>query len=106
MYDEELRDVGLTIAQFTLLQVLSRVGEATQSVLGQILTFDGTTLTRTLRTLERQGMDPPKTGSGPALASRRPDARRAGRGSGARFRPGIGRSRPCARVSGGGGGRG
>lgn len=55
MYDGELRAVGLTLAQFTLLQALSLVREATQGVLRQILVFDATTLTRTLGTLERRG---------------------------------------------------
>jgi DNA-binding MarR family transcriptional regulator len=55
IYDAELRGAGLTIAQFTLLQVLFRVGKVTQGGLAQILVLDSTTLTRTLRPLERQG---------------------------------------------------
>ena len=55
LYDGELRGAGLTIAQFTLLQVLFRRGEVTQGGLGQILVLDTTTLTRTLQPLERKG---------------------------------------------------
>ena len=55
IYDEELRGAGLNIAQFTLLQVLARVGEVTQGGLGRILVLDSTTLTRTLQPLERKG---------------------------------------------------
>ena len=55
VYDQELRAAGLSIAQFTLLQVLFQVGEVTQGGLGQILVLDGTTLTRTLQTLEKRG---------------------------------------------------
>ena len=47
VYDEALWPAGLTISQFTLLQVLLRAGEITQSVLGRILVLDSTTLTRT-----------------------------------------------------------
>jgi DNA-binding MarR family transcriptional regulator len=55
LYDEELRRAGLTIAQFTLLQVLYRVGKITQGGLGQILVLNSTTLTRTLQPLEKRG---------------------------------------------------
>ncbi len=55
LYDQELRAAGLTIAQFTLLQILSQVGKVTQGGLGQILLLDSTTLTRTLKPLERKG---------------------------------------------------
>ncbi len=55
LYDEQVRGAGLNIAQFTLLQVLFQVGKLTQGSLGQILVLDSTTLTRTLRTLERKG---------------------------------------------------
>jgi DNA-binding MarR family transcriptional regulator len=55
LYDEELRRAGLNISQFTLLQVLFRVGEITQGGLGQLLVLDSTTLTRTLQTLEKKG---------------------------------------------------
>ena len=55
LYDERLRVVGLTIAQFTLLQTLTLTGRTSQRRLGQILVLDSTTLTRTLRPLERRG---------------------------------------------------
>jgi len=55
VYDEELRAAGLTIAQFTLLQVLFQFGEITQGGLGRILVLDSTTLTRTLQTLQKRG---------------------------------------------------
>jgi DNA-binding MarR family transcriptional regulator len=55
LYDDELRAVGLTIAQFTLLQVLSQTGTVTQGRLGRILLLDSTTLSRTLRPLEGSG---------------------------------------------------
>jgi DNA-binding MarR family transcriptional regulator len=55
LYDEALRPTGLTISQFTLLQVLVIVGPVTQGGLGRILVLNSTTLTRTLRPLERNG---------------------------------------------------
>jgi len=55
LYDAHLRPTGLTTAQFTLLQTLSLAGRVTQRRLGQILVLDSTTLTRTLRPLERKG---------------------------------------------------
>jgi DNA-binding MarR family transcriptional regulator len=55
LYDEALRPLGLRATQFTILQVLSRSGEVPQGVLGQILAIDSTTLTRTLRIMDREG---------------------------------------------------
>jgi DNA-binding MarR family transcriptional regulator len=54
-YDEALRPIGLRATQFTILQVLSRVGEVSQGELGRILAMDSTTLTRTLRIMAREG---------------------------------------------------
>jgi DNA-binding MarR family transcriptional regulator len=54
LYEAALRPVGLRATQFTILQVLSRVGEVSQGQLGQILAMDSTTLTRTLRIMARQ----------------------------------------------------
>jgi DNA-binding MarR family transcriptional regulator len=54
-YDEALRPLGLRGTQFTVLQVLSRVGEVSQGKLGEILAMDSTTLTRTLRIMAREG---------------------------------------------------
>jgi DNA-binding MarR family transcriptional regulator len=55
LYDEALRPMGLRATQFTVLQALSRVGEITQGALGQILSMDSTTLTRTLQIMSREG---------------------------------------------------
>ena len=55
LYDGELRATGVSMPQFTLLQVLARVGSVTQGGLGRILVLDTTTLTRTLRPLEKNG---------------------------------------------------
>jgi len=55
LYEDALRPSGLKISQFTILQALSITGEINQGRLGEILAMDSTTLTRTLRILERQG---------------------------------------------------
>lgn len=55
LYDDALRPVGLRANQFTILQVLSRTGEVSQGELGRILAMDSTTLTRTLRIMDREG---------------------------------------------------
>jgi DNA-binding MarR family transcriptional regulator len=55
LYDDELRDSGLRATQFTLLQVLAATGAITQGRLGQLLSHDSTTLTRTLRPLVAKG---------------------------------------------------
>jgi len=47
-YGRALRNSGLEITQFTLLQVLSRTGERTQRDLAELLAMDSTTLTRSL----------------------------------------------------------
>jgi DNA-binding MarR family transcriptional regulator len=54
LYDRELRRCGLTMPQFTLLQVLARVGTVTKGGLGRILVLDGTTLSPTLRSLTKK----------------------------------------------------
>jgi DNA-binding MarR family transcriptional regulator len=54
-YEEALRPLGLRATQFTVLQVLELAGEVSQGKLGQILSMDSTTLTRTLRILSRHG---------------------------------------------------
>src|SRR5712692_1772251 len=54
LYDAALRPSGLRITQFTLLQVLATAGAPmTQGALGDLLAVDSTTLSRTLRPLER-----------------------------------------------------
>ena len=55
LYENALRQLGLRATQFTILQALSLAGEVTQSQLGGILAMDSTTLTRTLRIMDREG---------------------------------------------------
>ena len=55
VYEEELRPIGLTATQFTILQVLSLAGKVTQGELARMLAMDSTTLTRTLRTMGGPG---------------------------------------------------
>jgi DNA-binding MarR family transcriptional regulator len=55
LYEEELRDSGLRATQFTLLQALGTSGAITQGRLGELLSLDSTTLTRTLRPLVKRG---------------------------------------------------
>ena len=52
LYDRELRETGLNLAQFTLLQALATAGPLTQGRFGRLLALDSTTLSRTLRPLE------------------------------------------------------
>ena len=54
-YEDGLRPTGLRATQFTILQAFSLAGEVTQGKLGQILSMDSTTLTRTLTTMSRHG---------------------------------------------------
>ena len=54
-YEKELRPEGLRAPQLTLLHVLAKKGTLTQGEIGEFLALDSTTLTRTLRPLERQG---------------------------------------------------
>ena len=55
LYDDELRESGLRTTQFTLLQALALTGTITQRRLGELLSLDSTTLTRTLRPLVGRG---------------------------------------------------
>jgi DNA-binding MarR family transcriptional regulator len=55
LYEEALRPLGLRTTQFTVLQVLQRVGEVLQGQLGEILAMDSTSLTRTLGIMVQQG---------------------------------------------------
>lgn len=50
-----MRPLDLTSSQFTILQALTMTGEVTQGRLGEILSMDSTTLTRTLTILRRHG---------------------------------------------------
>jgi DNA-binding MarR family transcriptional regulator len=56
VYGRKMRECGLEITQFTLLQVLHSGGELTQGGLGEILAMDSTTLSRTLRLLEKRDL--------------------------------------------------
>lgn len=55
LYDRELRESGLRVTQFTLLQALDIAGEITQGELGSLLSLDSTTLTRSLQPLIEAG---------------------------------------------------
>jgi DNA-binding MarR family transcriptional regulator len=55
LYEQALRPLGMRATQFTILQVLGRVGEVTQGRLGEILAMDSTSLTRTLARMLSQG---------------------------------------------------
>ena len=55
VYDQELRGSGLRVTQFTLLQALELSSSLTQGRLGELLSLDSTTLTRTLRPLLGRG---------------------------------------------------
>lgn len=55
LYDEALRPLDMRITHFTILQVLDRVGTITQGGLGEVLAMDSTTLSRTLKLMERDG---------------------------------------------------
>lgn len=54
-YEEAMRPLELTSSQFTILQALTMTGEVTQGRLGEILSMDSTTLTRTLAIMRRNG---------------------------------------------------
>jgi DNA-binding MarR family transcriptional regulator len=66
VYEAALKPLGLGLAQFTILQMLSLAGERTQGDLGRMLAMDSTSLTRTLAVMVRQGW----------IAQRRGDDRR------------------------------
>src|SRR5262245_50982674 len=55
LYDAELLDTGLRVTQYALLSLLSRSGEVRQGDLGEMACIDETTLTRSLRPLEKSG---------------------------------------------------
>jgi DNA-binding MarR family transcriptional regulator len=55
LYENALRPLGLRSSQFTILQVLSRTGEVSQRHLGDMLSMDSTSLSRTLAIMRRQG---------------------------------------------------
>lgn len=53
-YDAEMRESGLRVSQFTLLQALNLASGISQKQLAQLLEIDSTTLTRTLAHLRRK----------------------------------------------------
>jgi DNA-binding MarR family transcriptional regulator len=55
-FDEELRPVGLTHGQFSLLMSLNRPTPATMGEVTRVLAMDRTTLTANLKPLERRGL--------------------------------------------------
>lgn len=55
LYDRELRQAGLRVTQFALLQALVRAKDISQGKLGEVLGLDSTTLTRTLALLRKKG---------------------------------------------------
>jgi DNA-binding MarR family transcriptional regulator len=55
LYEKAQTPTELTATQMTILQVLSRAGEVTQGGLGEMLTMDSTSLTRTLAVMSRKG---------------------------------------------------
>jgi DNA-binding MarR family transcriptional regulator len=55
LYDDEMRGLGLRTTQYSLLRVLSHLGEVRQRDLGGLTSLDETTLTRNLRLLIDSG---------------------------------------------------
>lgn len=55
VYDVELRGTGLRSTQHSLLRLLGRSGEVRQGDLGEMASLDETTLTRSLRPLQKSG---------------------------------------------------
>lgn len=55
-FDAELRPLGLTNGQFTLLMVLNRQEDSGMAYLASLLATDRTTLTAALKILERRGL--------------------------------------------------
>src|SRR5215470_8523373 len=55
LYDDILRPSGLRVTQFSILGAIARLGEANLRQLEHTLAVDQTTLTRSLKLLERDG---------------------------------------------------
>src|SRR2546422_11113863 len=55
LYDDILRPSGLRVTQFSILGAVARLGEANLRQLEHTLAIDQTTLTRSLKLLERNG---------------------------------------------------
>ena len=56
LYDDVLRPSGLRVTQYSVLVMLARLGEANLRQLEHKLAIDQTTLTRSLKLLERDGV--------------------------------------------------
>jgi len=54
-YNRALEGSGLEVTQFTFLQVLATAGELTQGRMAGLLAIDSTTLSRSLKPLEKAG---------------------------------------------------
>ena len=63
-YAWQLRNAGLNPTRFTLLQALDRMGPTTPRALGQALAIQPSTLSRSLRPLERRGWVRAQRGKG------------------------------------------
>jgi DNA-binding MarR family transcriptional regulator len=50
-----MQDAGMRVTQFTLLQVLEKASPIAQGRLGEVLALDSTTLTRSLKLVEKEG---------------------------------------------------
>jgi len=55
LYNDELRRAGIETTQFSVLQLLSRLGPMTQNQLGQRMAAGKTTVSRNLKLLEKHG---------------------------------------------------
>src|SRR6266436_9073049 len=56
MYDDFLRDAGLNITQFSLLNLICAEKELSISTLGRYMVMERTSITRALAPLERDGL--------------------------------------------------
>jgi len=56
LYDDFLRPSGLRVTQYSILAAVARLGEARVGQLSDALAIDQTTLTRSIRLLERDGI--------------------------------------------------
>ena len=54
LYNKEMRDVGIEATQYTMLQILERVGALTQAKLGELLAAEKTTVSRNLKLLVKK----------------------------------------------------
>jgi DNA-binding MarR family transcriptional regulator len=56
LFDEAMRPVGLTNGQFSLMMALNRAAPPTIGEVAELLAMDRTTLTASLKVLERRGL--------------------------------------------------